>query len=109
MPSPDTVEQRARELAVIAGRAANDYTTEDYRQAKNELMQGSPHQNEALESEPAFEPGSGEVLGGEGRQAENFGGEDEATVGEELISEGLDEALHEEMLEARKKNIREGS
>jgi hypothetical protein len=74
VPSPDVVTQRARELAVIAGRAANDYTDEDIRQAKLELVQ-----------------------------------DDETGVGEELIREGMDEALHDEMLEARKRNIREGS
>jgi hypothetical protein len=106
VPSPDVVEQRARELAVIAGRAASEYTDEDFRQAKLELMQEPAEEEEA--SLP-FEPGSGEVLGGTAQQAENFGADDESTVGEELIREGLDEALHDEMVEARKKNIHDAS
>ena len=105
--SPDTVERRARELAVIAGRRANDYTEEDYRQAKQELVTQSAHEDEALETEPTLEPGSGEILGGEARQAENFGSDDESTIGEELVNEGLDEALHDEMYEAGKKEDRE--
>jgi hypothetical protein len=110
VPSPEAVEERARELAVIAGRAAGDYTDEDFRQAKSELMQ-EPEPDDEAEEEASlpFEPGSGEVLGGREHQAPNFGSDDESSVGEELIREGLDEALHDEMLEARKKNIRDAS
>jgi len=108
--SPDVVQQRARELAVIAGRAASDYTDEDFRQAKLELMQEpEPDDEEMEEAALPFEPGSGEVLGGRETQAPNFGGDDESSVGEELIREGMDEALHDEMLEARKQNIRDAS
>jgi hypothetical protein len=109
VPSPDTVEQRARELAVIAGRAASNYTDEDFRQAREELMQEPEPDDEGLEEDSLpFEPGSGEVLGGRATQAANYSGEDEG-VAEELVREGMDEALHDEMLEARKKDIREGS
>ncbi len=110
VPSPGAVEQRARELAVIAGRAASEYTEEDFRQAKLELMQApEPDDDEQEETDLPFEPGSGEVLGGREHHAENFGAGDESTVGEELVREGLDEALHDEMIEARKKNIRDAS
>ena len=110
VPSPDVVVQRARELAVIAGRAASDYTDEDFRQAKLELMQEhQPDDEEMEETALPFDPGSGDVLGGREHQAPNFGSDDETTVGEELIREGLDEALHDEMLEASKKNIRDAS
>ena len=110
VPSPDTVVQRAREIAVIAGRAASDYTDEDFRQAKLELQQEpEPDDEEQSEESLPFEPGSGDVLGGREHQAENYGADDESTVGEELIREGLDEALHDEMLEASKKNIRDAS
>jgi hypothetical protein len=97
-------------LAVIAGRAASDYTDEDFRQAKLELTQEpEPDDEEMEETALPFEPGSGEVLGGRETQAPNFGGDDESSVGEELIREGMDEALHDEMLEARKQNIRDAS
>jgi hypothetical protein len=110
VPSPDVIEQRARELAMIAGRAASDYTDEDFRQAKLELMQErQPDDEEMEENALPFEPGSGDVLGGREHQAPNFGSDDESSVGEELIREGLDEALHDEMLEASKKNIRDAS
>jgi len=109
-PSPELVEQRARELAVLAGRAAGDYTDEDFRQAKAELTQeAEPNEDEEQENELPFEPGSGEVLGGREHHARNYGADDDSTVGEELVREGLDEALHDEMLAARKKDIHEAS
>jgi hypothetical protein len=107
--SPDVVEQRARELAIIAGRAGSDYTEEDFRQAKRELTQEpQPDDEEMEENALPFEPGSGDVLGGRESQAPNFGGDDETSIGEELVREGMDEALHDEMLEARKKDLRGG-
>ena len=109
VPTPDRIEKRARELAIINGRAASGYTEEDFRQAKLELMQEpDPDDEEMEEKDLPFEPGSGDVLGGRETQAENFGGADESSVAEELIREGLDEALHDEMLESRKKDIRDG-
>ncbi len=109
VPSPDLIEKRAREIAVIAGRAASDYTDEDFRQAKLELKEErEPDDEEMEEKDLPFEPGSGDVLGGRDHQAANFGSDDESTVGEELVREGLDEALHDEMLEASKKRLRDG-
>ncbi len=37
VPSPDTVEARAREIAMIDERDPDEFTEEDWRQAKNEL------------------------------------------------------------------------
>jgi hypothetical protein len=108
-PSPEAVRQRAREIAIINGRAASDYTDEDFRQAKMELMQEpEPDDEQQAEESLPFEPGNGDVLGGQAHQARNFGAEDETSVGEELIHEGMDEALHDEMVEAQKRNIRDG-
>ena len=107
-PSTDAVVQRARELAIIAGRAPGNYTDDDYRQAKLELLQQpEPDDEDMEESSLPFEPGSGEVLGGRESEAPSFGDNDE-NFAEELVREGMDEALHDEMLEARKKEIREG-
>jgi hypothetical protein len=108
--SPDEVKQRARELAAIAGRAPNEFTEEDFLQARAELT-GSPElaETDAPEEAITFEPGSGDILGGRPHHAENLHPEDESTVGEELFTEGTDEALHDEMLEAAKKNLRDAS
>ena len=104
VPSPEDVEQRARELAVIAGRAGSDFSPADLEQAKLELL--------GVEVAPADETTSvasvtewDEVPGSSGTQAPKHGPQDEANVAEELVEQGVDEALHDEMLEARKKNI----
>jgi len=104
-PTRDTVVQRARELATIAGRTPDTFTDEDLRQARRELLDTSEQNQEAsLEPELPFEPGNGEVLGGSGSEARNFASEDESTVAEDLVQEGLDEALHDEMLEAQEQD-----
>jgi hypothetical protein len=101
-PSRDTVVQRARELATINGRDPNKFTDEDFRQAREELVEGADHSEEAsLDPALPFEPGNGEILGGQESEARNFTSEDETTVAEDLVQEGMDEALHDEMLEAR--------
>jgi hypothetical protein len=108
--SPDEVALRARELAAIAGRVPNEYTEQDFRQAKAELTGTSElAETDAPEEAITFEPGSGDILGSRPHHAENRHPEDESTVGEELFTEGTEEALHDEMLEAAKKNLRDAS
>jgi hypothetical protein len=58
-----------------------------------------------IQEELPFEPGSGDVLGGQEHKAQNFGMEDDSTIAQQLIREGLDEALTDEMLEARKSHL----
>ena len=38
VPSPETVERRAREIAMIDERNPDEFSEEDWRQAKNELI-----------------------------------------------------------------------
>jgi hypothetical protein len=54
-----------------------------------------------------FEPGSGDVLGGHGLHVRNRIPEDEIAVGDALVKEGLDEALDDEMKEARRNEFEE--
>ncbi len=71
VPSPDTVRERARELALIEGR--DTYNDQDWKTAFHELHGG--HHSDTDESQ---------------------------SVGEELVAEGLDEAAHDQMLEAHR-------
>lgn len=105
VPSPEQVEQRARELAAIAGRAASDFSESDLLQAKQELLHGGPPAPADEAREVADITTWDDVPGASGRQVENRGPQDEANIAQELVEEGLDEALHDEMLEASKKNI----
>lgn len=105
VPSPDEVEQRAGELAAIAGRAASDFSESDLEQARRELLHGGPAGPADEDESVAGISSWDDVPGSTGTHAENRGPTDEANIAQELVQEGLDEALHDEMREASKKNI----
>ena len=103
--SPEMVERRAKELAVISGRPSSEPSETDYQQAKRELT-GEPDEdradeieNEAPESE-RWDP----VPGSTGHQAPESEGEDEDSEGRsesaQLFEEGVNEAEHDQMLRA---------
>lgn len=97
---PETVRRRAMEIATINGRSAGEYTEGDWSVAKCEL-QGGNHALAASEDTSIF-PGHGLVAGTRGRRQPRYGDGGEETVGEELVAEGLDEAAHDQMLEAHR-------
>jgi len=105
VPSPEQVEERARELAVIAGRVASDFTNADVAQARDELLRSGPPEPADADRAVAEVTVWDEPPGSAGRQAVNRGPQDEANIAQELVEEGLEEALHDEMVEAHKKNI----
>src|SRR5882672_9350095 len=75
-PSPEEVERRAREIAMIDERNPDEFTEADWRQARHELM-----------------------------GAENNTPQEEETVGEHCVIDGLEEATHDRMLEARREEL----
>ena len=103
------VRERATELALINGRSVQDVSVADWEQAKRELT-GEPDldPNEAL-LEAALEserwdplPGStGHII-----PVASIDGEDDdgRSVGEKLIDEGVQEAEHDQMLQAARAN-----
>ena len=99
------VRERATELALINGRSVQDVSVTDWEQAKRELT-GEPDQDpkEALlESAPESErwdplPGStGHIV-----PVTSIDGEDDdgQSMGEKLIDVGVQEAGHDQMLQA---------
>ena len=99
------VQARARELALLAGRAAADVAQADYEQAKGELTGESDvdRQNAVLDALPEtkrWDP----VPGSAGRQAPESPSEDEDDEGrsetEQLVDEGAEEADRDRMLQA---------
>lgn len=103
VPSERTVECRARELALIDGR---DTPTEaDLRLAFIELHGGNhyPLENADLMSadEMALLTASSISVPSLGHQTPRLEFEGGQSIGEELVAEGLDEALHDRMLTAR--------
>lgn len=90
--------KRAREIAVTNGRNGNDYTQNDYDEARRELV-GFPD-TEATELQPEA-PDTGGWLGEAGNRGEAAPlrpAKDEQTFAEELVKEGVEEATHHQML-----------
>ena len=98
-PNSDQVRRRAMELALIAGRA--EFTDEDWREAKRELHGGHGHSLSEDEAEMVTLISERDMVVTDlCHHVENIGMEDADNVVEELIAEGIDEAVHEQMLAA---------
>src|SRR5437879_9707392 len=93
VPSPEDIERRAREIALIDERNPNEFTDADWSQAREELMGAQNH-------EPPETPDNSEVTAewqvtpsDRGHRIPRPGvGADEETVVEQLVSEGREEA-----------------
>jgi hypothetical protein len=99
--SPDEVESRARELALINGRT--EITDEDRREARDEFQN---RELPATTTEDApIAPGAtrdpSEPLSVAGRQNPDRSEPDEDTALEKLTLEGIEEAQHDQMMESR--------
>lgn len=102
------VEQRARELAVINGRESRHFTEDDWVQAKHEMI-GDQDQEETQPEESVVgltrwdeDPGTS------GHHVENNLPQDEQTLAERLVHEGLEEANHDQMLNGSKSGENQG-
>ncbi len=107
--SPETVEKRAREIALIAERNPDEFTDADWEQARQELlgahMDGAPE--ETRENAEVVEEWN-MVASSSGHRASRPGADDDdETVGEQLVSGGLEEAVHDQMVEARKEELKQ--
>jgi hypothetical protein len=108
VPSPELVEKRAREIAMIDERKADDFTEADWAQAKNELTGVDPaHVPEADDEVSDEVTERDEIPGSSGHHVPNAGFDDEVNLGEELVSGGNDEAAHDQMVEARREELEE--
>lgn len=93
------VEQRAKELAIINGREARDFTEDDWVQAKHEMIgDQDPTGDEEEESTTTTLTRWDEDPGTAGHHVENNSPPDEQTFAERLVHEGLEEANHDQML-----------
>lgn len=106
-PSPEEVEKRAREIAMIDERNPDEFTDADWTQARHELM------GEENNVPPEETPDNAEmteewsvIAGSKGHRMPRPGTEEEEeTVGQHLVIEGIDEATHDQMLEARREEL----
>ena len=108
VPSPEAVEKRAREIAMIDERDPNEFTDADWNQAREELM-GVEHASAPEETEQNAKVTEewNVVPSSTGHRAPRPGVEEDETLGEQLVTDGLEEAAHDQMLEARREELEE--
>src|SRR5947207_14777349 len=89
VPSPELVEKRAREIAMIDERNPDEFTDADWNQARRELM-GIAHPGPPEETEQNAEVTEewNVVAGSSGHRAPRPGVEEEETLGEQLVTGG---------------------
>lgn len=106
-PTPEQVEQRAREIALIDERDPNDFTDADWDQARRELLGDTQHPPLEESEEAARMQEEWEITPDDrGHRVNRTGTDrDEESVGEHLVSDGVEEAVHDQMLEARKEEL----
>jgi hypothetical protein len=107
-PTPEQVETRAREIALIGERDPEAFTDADWEQARQELLGATipappeeTKQNANLEEEWEVTPSDS------GHQLPRAGVDDDESLGEQLVAGGLEEATHDQMLEARKEELKQ--
>jgi hypothetical protein len=108
VPSPEAVEKRAREIAMIDERDPNEFTDADWNQAREELI-GVEHVSAPEETEQNAKVTEewNVVPSSTGHRAPRPGVEEDETLGEQLVTDGLEEAAHDQMLEARREELEE--
>src|ERR1043166_7398995 len=101
VPSPEDIERRAREIAMIDERDPNEFTDADWNQARQELM-GVENNNP-----PEVTEEWNVIAETKGHRAPRPDADEEETLGEHLINDGREEAAHDQMLEARREELEE--
>lgn len=101
VPTEDVVTQRAREIALIHERNPDEFTDADWEQARRELtgVETNAASEDPLEA-AASSSERGSVPGESGGRAPRIAPKDEALLDERLVSRGVDEAAHDQMVEA---------
>ena len=102
VPTRAMIEQRAREIARLAERDPERFTEADWEQARAELTgTQAPKQHDPIEiADSSSDRGS--VPGETGSRAARVLPKDEALLDEQLASRGVEEAAHDQMVEAAK-------
>jgi len=99
------VSQRAHEIAEINRRTENNPTQADWEEARRELTTDRGLGNDPSEEIPEnkrWDP----VPGTSGSKADNVEADDEQTVAETLVNEGVEEAEHEHMVEGTRESVK---
>lgn len=105
----DAVDQRARELAQIAGRSPNVITDEDRRLARAELSGETLPDTTLTDDEgvAGLTRDTGEPRSYTGAPVPQQNEPEDQQVTERLVLEGVEEAQHDQMLAASRQRRRE--
>ena len=106
--TPEMVEQRAREIALINGRPPNVFNSADFEEARLELTGKTVQHDDEDEGDPdreriSFDGPAGSV----GHKVPVIKAADEQMMAEELVEEGVEEAEHDRMVEGSKTSTRQ--
>jgi hypothetical protein len=99
----EAIVTRARELADIEGRA--EPTKDDFARARAELSGTTLPVDgpDDVESMDSLSRDPSDPLAQRGKQIPNYDGTDEEKAAERLVTEGVEEAQHDQMFAARRK------
>ena len=104
--SPEDIERRAKEIAMIDERDPDEFTDADWNQAREELLgeveTTPPEQDDKnikMEQEWEVTPDDHGHRVGPGVD------QDDRTIGEALVTDGKEEAAHDQMIEARREEL----
>jgi len=107
--TPEMVQQRAREIALSDGRAGNEVTPADWEQARRELLgAGNEPSGETDVEEAGSTSGWDPAPPSIGQRTETQEVDDEQTMAEQLTQEGVEEADHDERVQAGRDTRRRG-
>ncbi|HET7624070.1 MAG TPA: hypothetical protein VFM25_02305 [Verrucomicrobiae bacterium] len=105
--TPEMVRQRAREIAVVKGRDRENVIESDFEEALRELegqerLNPTPTKAETLTEDQRWETTPDST----GKRAETVPAADEQTYNEKLVEEGVEDAEHDQALEAERESRR---
>jgi len=101
--SSDLIEKRAEELAVSDGRKASETTDADYQKAEDELMGTRPTDEQGPEPAEAVRRAENAFATPGTRRPNEYENDDQ--IGAELVEEGVQEAVHDDFVEAGKETL----
>lgn len=99
------VEQRARELAMADHRPGDEFSEADYAQARTELLGRDSDLPNDVDQGTASITEWDRPATADGRKVTNSMDDEDNGVGEKLVREGIEEAVHDEMTQAGAENL----
>lgn len=104
-PTPELVEKRAREIALIDERDPDEFTDEDWNKAQRELigkdmLPSADDRDERTDSMIDRD----EVPDESGHRVPRSGFDDDESLGSHLVNDGIEEAAHDQMVEAARED-----